>query len=235
VGKTRPKLTCIYCGVREGTTDDHIPPRGLFASPRPNLVTVPCCEECQGVQQKDDEYFIRTIVFKRGIADNRSSGIAQSAALRALYRPRKAAFTRAFIDTVRLATLHSPEGLYLGKAMTYNADLNRLSNVVRRTTLGLHFRKFGKRVPDDHTCFVFAMGGFASADLKTTAAAQQIWDFAISGKRENYGDNVFSYWGQEIEGEEFRTLWAFLFYGDVQFAAVTLATTEAKQLGLQAS
>ena len=47
---------CIYCGKNESTTRDHIPPKCFFPSPRPNnLITVPCCEECNNNFGKDDE------------------------------------------------------------------------------------------------------------------------------------------------------------------------------------
>jgi hypothetical protein len=226
VTKTSPKPTCIYCGIREGATRDHIPPKGLFATPRPNLVTVPCCEPCQKGQSLDDEYFLRTIGMRRGIADNRSARSAQGAAIRSLTKPQKTGFTRALIASLGLASIHSPGGLYLGQAMTYNADVNRLCNVIQRTTCGLYFHKFGVRVPDDHICLVYAMDGFASADLDVAANARKMWDSAISGKRYNFGNDVFSYWVQRLEGIEFATLWAFLVYASVAFVAVTAPATD---------
>src|SRR5262249_581161 len=54
----KKKVTlCIYCGLREGSTKDHVPPKCMFLSPMPNdiqMITVPCCEECRTRHQGDD-------------------------------------------------------------------------------------------------------------------------------------------------------------------------------------
>ncbi len=44
----KPPLLCYLCG-KPATTKDHVPPKTLFAPPRPhNLITLPCCAECNG-------------------------------------------------------------------------------------------------------------------------------------------------------------------------------------------
>src|ERR1700676_4159588 len=48
---------CIYCGETRQLTSDHVPPRCLFSKPRPPLVTVPCCLDCNREFGKYDEYF----------------------------------------------------------------------------------------------------------------------------------------------------------------------------------
>jgi len=49
---------CIYCGTRKDLTSDHVPPKALFAEPRPShLITVPACRPCNKSYVKDDEYF----------------------------------------------------------------------------------------------------------------------------------------------------------------------------------
>lgn len=49
-------MVCAICGVNEATTRDHIPPRCIFPTPRPNnLVTVPACPGCNnGASDLDD-------------------------------------------------------------------------------------------------------------------------------------------------------------------------------------
>ena len=52
------KETCIYCGLRPGLTDDHVPPQAFFEKPCPNVqrITVPSCELCQNKYQKIDAF-----------------------------------------------------------------------------------------------------------------------------------------------------------------------------------
>jgi hypothetical protein len=68
---------------------DHVPPKGLFARPRPKLVTVPCSETCRKAQPLDDEYFVRMVSMKSGLHETDSSRDARSAALRSLTKPTK--------------------------------------------------------------------------------------------------------------------------------------------------
>ncbi len=61
------KPFCAYCGVREGTTADHIPPKVCFPKPRPQLITVPACEECNNCFSKEDEEFAAFLSLRVGI------------------------------------------------------------------------------------------------------------------------------------------------------------------------
>jgi hypothetical protein len=59
---------CVYCGRRRQLTVDHVPPRNLFARPRPTLITVPSCAPCNTGASLDDEYFYSRIVMHLGAA-----------------------------------------------------------------------------------------------------------------------------------------------------------------------
>lgn len=49
---------CVLCGKRAATTKEHIPPRAIFAKPRPSdLITVPSCFECNNDSSKTNESF----------------------------------------------------------------------------------------------------------------------------------------------------------------------------------
>ncbi|EII2379429.1 TPA: hypothetical protein ACGG79_003481 [Vibrio cholerae] len=46
---------CAICGFREATTRDHVPPKAIFPKPRPAMITVPACSECNnGASDLDD-------------------------------------------------------------------------------------------------------------------------------------------------------------------------------------
>ena len=56
--KSKVVPICYLCRKRSGVTSDHVPPKNLFPRPRPsNLITVPCCRECNNRFSKHDEYF----------------------------------------------------------------------------------------------------------------------------------------------------------------------------------
>lgn len=49
-------MRCYLCGSPNPTTRDHVPPRGFFPEPRPsNLITVPCCINCNNGCSLDDQ------------------------------------------------------------------------------------------------------------------------------------------------------------------------------------
>ena len=59
--KKPQKKNCIYCGKREATERDHVPPKCFFPRPWPNdLITVPSCSICNRSFGKIDE-FIRDV------------------------------------------------------------------------------------------------------------------------------------------------------------------------------
>lgn len=217
---------CTYCGVRPGRTRDHVPPKGLFARPRPNLITVPCCEECRRVQSLDDEYFVQTLSMKSGLLETPSSRDARNAAMRALSKPAKRRFTRAFLRSVQDVALHSPGGIYLGNRLAYDVDLDRLCRVITRIVQGLHFEEFKTMLPEDDLCKAYALDGFAESAGEATRNVKTLWELAVSGRRRDLGKDVFTYWVREVQDSSRVTIWAFIVYGGVSFLAITFPISQ---------
>lgn len=224
VSISRSKPKCIYCGIGAGTTKDHVPPKNLFSIPRPNLVTVPCCERCRQGQSLDDEYFVRAISISRQVGDNPAAAFAREAVHRAFTKPKKIGFTRALLASMNEVSVHSPAGLYLGRATTYDVDFMRLCNVIERTMRGLYFHEFSARLPDNARCVSYALDGFAGADLENIGKIRNLWQHALSGKQGAFGRNVFTYWVRRLDHPT-ASLWAFLVYNCVGFLAFTFPRT----------
>lgn len=213
---------CVYCAKRPGTTSDHVPPKALFPAPRPSdLITVPCCGECRREQTLDDEYFIRMVAMRHDVADHPAASQAIEAVHRSFTKPRKQGFTRALVNSIRYVDIHSKGGLYLGKAASYDVDLDRLCRVIRRTTIGLLFDHLGMRLPEGHECTVYAIDGFGAAALGDGTPAKQLIDQALLGEPRVWGTKVFTRWFQVLQGPPAATLWAFLVYSRVAFVALT--------------
>ena len=59
---------CAYCGSPSPTTRDHIPPKGVFPSPRPDdLITVPSCAACNQGASGTDEFFRTFLSLRVGV------------------------------------------------------------------------------------------------------------------------------------------------------------------------
>lgn len=162
------------------------------------------------------------IAMRSDVGDNPSAVCSINAVHRSLTKPRKAGFTRALLESMNELTVYSPAGLYLGHAMSYDVDLQRLCNVIERTTRGLYYHEFKVRLPDDQRCVAYALDGFVSAGSDVKPQVKRLWDQALSGKERAFGNRVFTYWVCQIDGLVPATLWAFLVYGCVAFIAFTI-------------
>jgi hypothetical protein len=139
-------------------------------------------------------------------------------------KPTKQRFTQALLRSVNDVAVHSPTGIYLGQRLAYDVDLDRLSKVIERSTLGLHLEEFKTRLPEGHRCKAYALDGFANASPAQTRKVRTLWGHATSGQRRDLGENVFTYWFRQLEGPERATLWAFMVYGSLGFIATTAST-----------
>lgn len=220
VKNTKP--ICIYCGLQPGTTRDHVPPKGLFARPRPALITVPCCEACRIQQPLDDEYFVQMLSMRSGLRETDSSSNARDATTRALSKPTKQRSTQALLRSVTQVSMHSASGLYIGERLRYEVSNNRLCKVIERTVLGLHFKEFKARMPEDHRCKAYALDGFNGTSFAAIRDLRTLWGYATAGQRRDIGADVFTYWFREVvQGSERLSLWALVVYGGVNFVAMT--------------
>src|SRR5687767_12336476 len=108
---------CCYCRNRAEVSADHVPPKTVFAKPRPStLITVPACGECHSdACSKDDEYFRLVVSFSHETGSNAGAKAAREAGIRSLKRPEAEGLRRGFLSQVDKKSVTSPAGLYLGR------------------------------------------------------------------------------------------------------------------------
>jgi hypothetical protein len=211
-------VPCVYCGRRPGTTDDHVPPKSLFRSPRPsNLVTVPCCLPCHRTFGKDDEYFRLAISLRWDVSS--AAKEPQEAALRSLWRPQGRRFARGFLRSVREVEVRSPAGLVIGTTGRYTADFPRLECVAERIAQGLFFHHFERRLADDFQAIAYCSDHLEPAYRYTMAA--QLGQTVLRGDRHEIGAEVFEYWVQAQVGDADTSVWLFRFYQATEFVVFT--------------
>ncbi|MGH2359948.1 MAG: hypothetical protein ACRDGM_05330 [bacterium] len=160
---------------------------------------------------------------RHDVADHPAAAVVLEGVHRSLTKPQKQKFTSALLRSIREFPVHSPAGLYLGQAASYDVDLNRLCKVIERTTRGLYFHEFGKRLPDNHVCQVYALNGFSLQDAAVAGRLKQLLNAAMAGKIRVFGRKVFTYAVLRITQPEELTVWAFLVYSRVVFFAFTHA------------
>lgn len=140
--KRKRHIYCCYCDKNIATTDNHIPPKNLFPTPKPNnLITVPSCEKCNKGFSKDDEYFRNTICLRDDISQNANIKLIIQTILRSLGRPEARGLQIHFLDSFTRLGQYTPGGLYLGKRGAYHVDLERINRVGERIFKGIIYKK----------------------------------------------------------------------------------------------
>lgn len=73
----------------------------------------------------------------------------------------------------------------------------------------------------------YALDGFASERSEVNATIGRMLNHALSGKKRTFGNKVFTYWVQRVDGPAPIALWAFLVYGCVEFIAFTMPSNKS--------
>ena len=137
--------SCYLCGKplarKVDRTRDHVPPECIFPSEKPdNLLTLPCCRECNSKYGKLDERMRNYIAILAATA----SGDAGDKARREVLRSAK--LVADFLEHTRPhPTMTGPSGEPRG---LFFFDDNELSDWLTRIVKGLYFARTGERLLD---------------------------------------------------------------------------------------
>jgi hypothetical protein len=148
--QSKPEF-CYLCGkeLAGDINDDHVPPRHFYAQElrrahNPNLLTIPTHTSCNSSYQKDEEYFVHTMI---PLARDSYSG-------QAIFRNVLAAYTKGEKRGLGARVLGEfdprPSGLYLPDGRVVKRyDAVRVNRVVWKVVRGLFFHREGKVIPED--------------------------------------------------------------------------------------
>jgi len=217
---------CTYCGNLARLTNDHVPPKALFPSPRPsNLTTVPACNDCNHAASLDDEYFRLVLVLRQDLSSNASAVAGIEAALRGLRRRQGIGLRKSFLSSFQEVELRTPSGIYLGKGGTYEPDLQRLIRVAERTVRGLFYSHKRRRIPDDWTILTYLPEAF---DPRHSSGLDLVFRMAdtLAGQPESRIGDVFAYRYFFVDGHHTASIWSLSFFRRVHFLAA-IAPPEA--------
>lgn len=196
---------CIYCGEQRELTRDHVPPRCLFSKPRPKLITVACCEDCNREFARDDEYFriaITTGIDREKFPKENADSVR---AINSLARQESLGFARSLL------------GKYQPNPGRFTIDAKRIGIVLNRTVRGLFFHHTNVRMPAN-TTFEFRP---INDKLKIHAEGRERLD-RLAGNLTTIGSGIFRYAFEPFEPPDpFGTAWLMRFYDDKTFFCIT--------------
>lgn len=193
---------CYLCGCySENLTRDHVPPACLFPEPRPsNLITLPCCEDCQREYQRDEEYFRTNISSISDIENNPNARLIWDKAHRSLLRRFK--LWREFTSRLFPIRIQTPSGLYVGIAPAIKIPPERTNKMLRKIAFGLFYYHTQMRVPEEFETKIF----FQPKEI--------LLNLLKKAQYRRYFENTFSYAGA-VARDTKSSIWWLCFYRSV--------------------
>lgn len=215
---------CTYCGKRKPLSDDHVPPKNLFAKPFPsNLLTVPACVDCNNGFSLDDEYFRIALTITDEAKGHQGRDAILPTVMRGINRVKAKRFLGGLWSQTQLLPRHSPSGIFIGNQHRITFDGSRLDRVARRIVQALFSKVLGRRLPDDHCINVIHYSRFTDLGNISPEYDQALRDFIwlISSEQLTKVGNVFGYrWIQSPNGPS-NTMWLLYFFGRLEFYCAT--------------
>jgi hypothetical protein len=203
---------CTYCGKALATSKDHVPPKGMFPPPRPSLLTVPSCENCNSGDAEDDEYF-RFVIVNAAVCDGQPSVEAlRHTITRSLAKPEAVGFRSSLLKSIVFPANHDPSGNYDGPNPSGEVDLARMKRIANRILRAFFFiQTNGRHIPDTHEVMTFIDDEhmFFGQHL-----AKMFYDTLNDQSEQVIGDgSVFRYSVAFPSSEDVDTsVWGFLYY-----------------------
>lgn len=141
---------CYLCGAEivEDFSKDHIPPKQFYATKlrrihNPNLFTVPVHIECNQDYQKDEDYFVNSLV---PLCNKTYSGSALLKDIERSIKKRPQSKRLALMIYKEFDT--RPSGLILPPGVVVKRyDGKRIRNIIWKITRGLFFKEYNKVLP----------------------------------------------------------------------------------------
>lgn len=213
---------CVYCGNIGPTTADHIPPKGLFASPRPsNLITVPSCHKCNQGMSMDDEYFRLTLAPREEVYHHPDARGVLPAIWRSLKRGESKGLLVKFVRSLRRFDILSPGGIYLGSKIRGEAERIRLKSVVVRITKGLFYHEGKSRLPDAYDVIVLFEDVIQESSEEDKIMIGNVVNPAMLASAKEVG-NVLTYKHHFFDDDPNASVWVLQFYRSVIFVCMTV-------------
>lgn len=193
---------CAICGMRPGTTVDHLPPKSIFPKPRPNdLITVPCCFTCNNMGSKFDEEFRVFLSLQLGMGSTVARNLWKEGALRTLGHNNR--LRQHLIDKSWEVLLRGRDGNAAFKRRAVLMPVKPHNSVMNRIARGLFYHHFGFPMGRQASCHVNLLTGLSSDNAGVLKIMEE----------RSVANGAFRYWFARASDSPLDSLWLFLFYG----------------------
>ncbi len=143
---------CAICGLRKAETKDHVVPRGIFATPRPDdMISVPSCFRCNNKASKVYEGFLVYLSLHVGVETLETKALWNQA-LRTLTYNKK--LTKKILKDSKWVYVKSPGGIIYDRRVMGLWDSSIHDTVAERMVRGLYYHHFNEVLADRVRCSV---------------------------------------------------------------------------------
>ncbi len=201
---------CVICGLRPSTTEDHIPPDGMFPKPRPtDPIKIPTCSICNTGSSNQDRIFQVFVGIAAGHGEE-GERLHKNHVTRIVQSDRK--LKRSIESTLRDVELHTPSGIILGRAQAVLLDSESYDAVIERIVRGLHFYHTGHILGDKSDVTIYWH----------RALTEKIINMVISWATGSVGGDQFIYKYVTFTEEPYGSVWVLQFFGSTWSSARVL-------------
>lgn len=137
---------CVFCGRRRQLTEDHIPPKSLFAKGTA-LIKVCACNECNQESSKDDEFLKLLLTLPLGASQLPQIKPLVPSVIRSFGKKEARRYARGILDSIVPVEITTPGGIFLGHLPGLPVNRNRIERIIRKIVRGLFYEEMKYALP----------------------------------------------------------------------------------------
>jgi hypothetical protein len=189
----------------------------LFPEPRPHLISVPCCWDCNHNASKDDEYFRLFLTARWDSYYQPEARAIWQKVLRSLQKPEAEGFEESFKQSLRPVNLVTGQGLVIPSGI-FNVESERIRAEIKRITKGLYYYENKTRLPDGYNVMAFAGEEIAKFDEEFLDSLQKnIFPIIRANSLTSIGNGLFTYRFARVDLDPTISVWLMSFYRNAYF------------------
>lgn len=137
-------VQCAICGTNEATTKDHVPPKGIFPKPRPNMITVPACGSCNNGASELDDLFKVYLSMQAAEINEIANRLFSEKTVRTLKQNQR--LLREIKEEAKDIQVEQADGSFKTRTgVLWNSEAH--DKVIERTIRGLYYYHSGNPIP----------------------------------------------------------------------------------------
>lgn len=211
------KKICVYCGSdKKPMSKEHAIAKSLFTKEnRKDLISVPCCIECNNSSSKDVEEFRITLLIEESVIEKETAKDMNPSVIRAIKRKAKSPFVSDLIKNTGVE-IFTKDGEVKNR-FPFSPDMGILQRVVKRSVQCLYFHHFGKVIPKEYRIDVIEKSQLENSGINYLNFRISL-DLTLDDKPTfSVGNGTCVYTYMQETKYKYISVWKLTFYNSKEF------------------